>query len=166
MRNPVFAPQVMGTWKQSRVTITPIESVTSTDSGDGLLCLLGMLTQPESGKFCLEDLRDKVSLDISSAVTMPGLFTETCVVLVQGKYRSADDVFEVQMMGFPPAERRLDSLLAMGRVDTLGAFNTPDELKKVYEMQEKAVDSQVVILSDVHLDDAAVVEDLKKLFDG
>jgi hypothetical protein len=95
LRNPLFAPQIMGSSKETTVSITPIESVSSTD--DTLLYLFGMLTLPEEGKFCLEDLRAKVMLDLSSAIMTQGMFTETSIVLVQGKYRSFDDVFEVQV---------------------------------------------------------------------
>lgn len=60
----------------------------------------------------------------------------------------------------------MDSLLAMGKVDTLNAFHTPDELAKVYELQEKATESHMVIVSDVHLDDATVVEDLQRMLEA
>jgi DNA polymerase epsilon subunit 2 len=71
----------------------------------------------------------------------------------------------LQMMGFPPAERRVDSLLAMGKVDSLNTFHTPVELAKVYELQEKATDSHMVFVSDLHLDDASVVEDLQRMLE-
>jgi DNA polymerase epsilon subunit 2 len=163
MRNAAFAPPVLGQSKEMHVHITPIESVASSE---GALCLFGMLTQPEEGMFCLEDTRDRIPLDLSSATTVRGLFTETCVVLVQGVFRAEDEVFVVHMMGFPPAERRDDSMVAMGRVDTMDVIHTPDEYAKMLELQSRAVDTQFVVVSDVHLDDAGVVSSLRDMFAG
>ena len=97
MRNPSFAPPVLGQSKAVHVTVTPIESVRSTE---GSLCLFGMLTQPEEGKLCLEDLRDQVVLDVSGASVARGLFTETSIVLVQGYFRAEDEVFVVEVRGW------------------------------------------------------------------
>ncbi len=94
MRNPSFAPPVLGQSKSLHVTVTPIESVTSSE---GTLCLFGMLTQPEEGRLCLEDLRDRVRLDVSGASVVRGLFTETSIVLVQGHFRAEDEVFVVEV---------------------------------------------------------------------
>ncbi len=66
-------------------------------------------------------------------------------------------------MGLPPAESRESSLLAMGRVDTLDDIHTPDEFAKMLQLQRKASDAQFVILSDVHLDDADVMRDLRTM---
>lgn len=57
-----------------------------------LLYLIGMLTQPEDGTWCLEDSGHSVEIDISSPALQRslGLFTETCVLLAQGVYAPDD----------------------------------------------------------------------------
>ncbi len=48
----------------------------------------------EEGTLCLEDLRDKVTLVVTPETrVVGGLLTETSIVLVQGHFRSEDEVF-------------------------------------------------------------------------
>jgi hypothetical protein len=56
----------------------------------GVVTVLGMLTQPEPGLWCIEDEGKAVALDLSGAhERTPGYYTETAIVLVQGRYEAA-----------------------------------------------------------------------------
>lgn len=161
LRNPMFSPPVLGSKKHDYFQLTPLESLLGTS---GIKYVLGMLVQPEEGRYCIEDLSARVPIDLSEASTTSGLFTECSIVLAQGELR--EGVFHVQMMGFPPPEKRTDSLLAMGTVDPMGLISTPHELRKVRALEEGADDSMFVILSDVHLDKPAVFEKVQSLLEG
>ena len=74
--------------------------------------------------------------------------------------------FKVDMIGFPPPENRVSALEATGYVDVFGNGTTPNQLRHLREMEEEANDAMFVILSDVHLDKALVLEKLRTLFEG
>jgi DNA polymerase epsilon subunit 2 len=92
-----------------------------------------MLSRDPEGRLCLEDGEGTVVLDMEDAVRPPllsritvgpgpgwltpselvhdaqepgeGLFTENCLVLVEGEY-TAEETIKVLAMGHPPSERR------------------------------------------------------------
>ena len=81
--------------------------------------MLGMIVPATPGsatRWALEDLHSRVPLDVESCRRMPGLYTESCIVLVQGRL-DEDGVFRAWNVGMPPPEARTDSLLALGVVD-------------------------------------------------
>lgn len=106
--------------------LTSIKNLLGRQGGHFLI--FGLLARMEDGAFYLEDLDDKVELDLSEAVrrTPPpwrlakliprksqtpesGLFTEGSFVLVDGDY-TLESTFKVNEMGHPPSERRADAL--------------------------------------------------------
>lgn len=161
LRNAMFAPPVLGTSKREYFEITALESLLGTS---GTKYVLAMLVQPEEGSWALEDLTSRVPVDLSEAKITSGMFTETAIVLAQGELRGG--VFHVVMMGFPPTEKRAESLDAMGTVDPLGVVKTPQEMLKVKELEDEATDAMFIVLSDVHLDNPKVVDKLRVLFEG
>lgn len=64
-----------------------------------------MLTRSEDGSFILEDLDDKVELDLSEASPASGMFTEGCFALLDGFY-TKESIFKVHEIGHPPSEKR------------------------------------------------------------
>lgn len=107
--------------------LTSIKNLLGRQGGHFLI--FGLLTRLQDGALYLEDLDDKVELDLSDAVRAlsssqenieadaagiveqtpeSGLFTEGSFVLVDGDY-TADSVFRVHEMGHPPSERRSDA---------------------------------------------------------
>ena len=82
--------------------IIPIESLIGSS---GTHCLLGMLSQLEEGRIFLEDVNSRVELDLSECQSHNGLFTEGCIVLVEGEM--ADDRFQVHVRSCE-GERELD----------------------------------------------------------
>ena len=62
-----------------------------------------MLSQIEEGKIFLEDVNSRVELDLSECQAHNGLFTEGCIVLVEGEM--ADDRFQVHVCAGRVRER-------------------------------------------------------------
>ena len=71
----------------------------------GHFLLFGMLTRTEDGRFALEDLDDKIVLDLSDASPASGMFTEGCFALVDGLF-TKESIFKVYEIGHPPSEKR------------------------------------------------------------
>ena len=69
---------------------------------------LGMLSQLKEGRYWLEDLDDRVELDLSAVESRMGFFTETCYVLVDGVYMD-DGRLQVTQIAMPPCEKRQTS---------------------------------------------------------
>ena len=133
-------------------------------SQGGVKWLLGMLCEVEEGSFYLEDMNAHVPLDLSGAVTTPGMFTENCIVLTEGEM--VDGQFRVKIMGFPPPQQRTESLEAIGTFDLFRTGITPQNWAKMQELEEQANDDMFVIVSDVHLDRPQVLEKLREMFEG
>lgn len=135
-------------------------------SSDSNKVLLGMITQPEEGVWFLEDLGASVALDLSHATQYHyRLFTEGSLVIVEGKLVS-QNLFKVEGIGFPPPEERQIALSAMGMVDTFGNDTRIEQLLQLRELEEESVKTLFIIMSDVQLDNPAVLEKLRVVFEG
>ena len=98
MRSTLFAPPMLSSVRKEYVALTPVAQVPQVtddasggdDDGSGapLLTLLGTLTQPSEGCWCVEDESGvALVLDLSRITrNMAGMYTETSVVIVQGTY--------------------------------------------------------------------------------
>lgn len=106
--------------------LTTIKNLLGRQGGHFLI--FGLLTRMEDGEFYLEDLDDKVKLNLSEAVRPflstflhsfahlkpsqtpeSGLFTEGSFVLIDGDYNH-DSIFKVAEIGHPPSERRDEAM--------------------------------------------------------
>lgn len=128
--------------------------------------VLGMISQLKENKYFLEDPTGIVQLDLSQASYHAGLFTENCIVLAEGHYQDA--ILRVEALGFPPPELSKTSRLYFGNMNIWGG-PSPVSLKSVsrmLKMEESNESAMLVVLSDVHLDNAKVMDRLQKLFSG
>eukprot|EP00981_Chlorochromonas_danica_P000253 scaffold61_cov180-Ochromonas_danica.AAC.5 len=144
-----------------------ISTVESLLGSSGVKILVGYLTQPEEGQWCLEDLTGLILLDLSSALTYPLLYTEGSIVVLQGE-RNHLNMFVVQVMGFPPAEERATTLKALNMIDT---FSPPghhnwQHHEQMAVLEEQAHHQLIVILSDLHLDKPSVLDKFLQLLQG
>ncbi len=75
------------------------------------------------------------------------------MVVLQGQ-RNNDNIFQVQVMGLPPAEERSVTLKALNMVDTFGpqGHSNAQHYMHMQHLEETATEQLVVILSDIHLD--------------
>mmetsp|Transcript_10979 Transcript_10979/g.17986 ORF Transcript_10979/g.17986 Transcript_10979/m.17986 type:complete len:535 (+) Transcript_10979:7-1611(+) len=143
--------------------LTQIESLSS--SGDGVKYVLGVLVRMSDGLIYLQDLNGKVKFDVSASADIgPGIFTEGCIVIVEGKL--IDDVLIADTMCSPPTEPREQSLGAHGGLDFLrGRDPLSSEALRELQLVERAdVGARFVILSDVHLDNVATLSKIQYLF--
>jgi len=74
--------------------------------------------------------------------------------MAQGRMK--DRVFMPEVIGFPPGETRMESLVAMDVIDTFGVVHNVQGLKEMTDMAAAAQDVMFIYLSDVHLDDPSV----------
>ena len=61
-----------------------------------------------------------------------------------------------QLVGFPPGEARMDSLLAMDVVDPFEIVTNAQALRNMQSMAKAATDVTFITVSDVHLDSTTV----------
>ncbi|EKD03887.1 epsilon DNA polymerase [Trichosporon asahii var. asahii CBS 8904] len=131
-----------------------------------LFLLFGMLSRNPEGRLTLEDGDGRVVLDMEDAVPGEGLFTEGCMVLIEGEY-TVDDTLRVLAMGHPPSEKRHIARGLHGHVDFLGGGAMSVKEEKKYQPTVIA-NTQVsfVVLSDVWLDHPSTLVALRRLFEG
>ncbi|CAM9903806.1 unnamed protein product, partial [Hapterophycus canaliculatus] len=64
-RHDLFRPPIIASSRREYIKLSPLDSLVSYAAD--LRWLLGMLTQPEEGKYFLEDLVTRLPLDLSNA---------------------------------------------------------------------------------------------------
>lgn len=161
MRNDVFSPPVINdpSLQASFYKITPITGLPRSESMSTnlLYCVFGLLRELDPGHFLLEDPTGSIEITLSSCQTTLGMFTRGCFVLAEGSIKESATgvVFEVVTMGFPPAESREDTM------------KTIPELKHMPVLPQNSFEDEfVVCLSDVHLDNPAVMKGIDALLSG
>ncbi|KAG0003939.1 DNA-directed DNA polymerase epsilon, subunit B [Modicella reniformis] len=165
LRNARFAPPVFigGAEKNQYMKLTPVKALKGR-SGENVL-IFGMLVRKGDGKFCLEDLDDRIDLAMDHSKNGAGMFTENSFVLVQGHYTD-DNVVIVESIGLPLPELREATKKVFGNIDFLGApreMRSEEQLKVIAEEYE---DISFVILSDVWLDQPKTFAALRTIFEG
>eukprot|EP00605_Chrysophyceae_sp_TOSAG23-4_P002233 GSChrysophyteH1.ASY1.ANO1.2477.1 assembled CDS len=149
--------------------ITTIESLLG-DNGSEVRILLGLLTQPEEGKWHLEDMTSNVWLDFSnlhSGQRQQRLFTEGCVVMVTGQVSQRNsNRFAVMQMIMLPVEARTDTLKAMNLVDPFDSRVSPQEFVEKYRQERSDSNVSIIILSDCCFASATVCENLRIIFEN
>ncbi|RKP22125.1 DNA polymerase epsilon, subunit B [Rozella allomycis CSF55] len=120
--------------------------------------LLGMISQIKDGCLYLEDEESNVPIDLSDANCSIGLFTEGCIVIVEGVFESG--VFKVSFIGFPsdPNEENRNFVNFDYLINSNQKSFTKDVLLEV-ESNENAW----FIFSEVHLDDQKTLQALGKI---
>lgn len=176
-QTPSFTGNVKGkTWH----TITPIKNMLGMN--DKGFLLLGMLGKNTDGKWCLQDTSGKLSLDLDTQANPSdqAYYTTGSIVLCSGVYHN--DIFIVDTLGPPTAERRELTKEAFGNIDFLGlhsvlngAGSKPgarvERIDKTLEAQLRAQERQmashkiVIAGCDVFLDQIRVIDGLRKLFE-
>ncbi len=75
-----------------------------------------MITQPEEGKYHLEDLTGTVAIDLktASALANDRIVTECSQVILEGNFDQGKNVFNVINIIMPPLEEREEALRSMG----------------------------------------------------
>ncbi|GAA5970423.1 hypothetical protein JCM8115_004552 [Rhodotorula mucilaginosa] len=157
LRNEHFCPPtVVDAARSDYMKLTTIKNLLGRQGGHFLL--FGLLTRMEDNEFYLEDLDDKVKLDLSEATPESGLFTEGSFVLVDGDF-GYDSVFKVAEIGHPPSERRDEAMKIHGHHDFLGVgvVSAAEEADLIAAEQSPHHETSFILLSDLHLDNPRVM---------
>lgn len=165
LRNENFMPPALG--GRDRADYLKLTSTRNLlGRANQLFLLFGMLSRNPTGELILEDGEGSVVLDMREAVPGEGLYTEGCMVLVEGEYTEQETV-KVLAMGHPPSEKRDAARAIFGHVDFLGCGATSlKEEEKYRPIVAAHADINFVVLSDVWLDHPKTLPSLKRLFDG
>ena len=123
----------------------------------------GFLTKHEEGQYFIEDLSARLPIDLSGCDTVDGLFTENCVVVAEGELQPSGE-FRAVALGLPPAESREDSIDALQGHDTFGGRPIGQFEEDVGPQEDDG--DRIVVLSEVHLDDPRVMDNLAMVLDG
>ena len=175
MRNELFQPPTFvgsATVTTSYHKITLIKNLLGRQGKDFLV--FGMLTIAADEKIWLEDVDDRVQLDMTETSSAAGIFVPGCFVLAQGTYQH-DGVFHVMTVGHPPSEKRAQSLRVFGHVDFLGSHEKGDMTATStsaggfdrYLTQAEAHQgrARVVIAADVFLDSQRSLDALRTMLE-
>ena len=147
----------------------PLTSVDALLGRSGVHYLLGYITQVEEGRYYLEDLTGHVPISLDKVeVLSDGYITENCVVVVEGEMTD-QEVFQVHKIGHPPPESRNDAINIIGttKSDLFGVLKTKAEIQNVRQAEIlHGINGMFVVVSDVHLDNANVMDKLECMFQG
>jgi DNA polymerase epsilon subunit 2 len=127
--------------------------------------VFGLLTRSSMGQLVLEDLNNTVQLDMSNCKAEEGLYTDHCLVLVDGELRQ-NNLFAVFAMSMPPIEEAKTTLATFPNVDLFGGAPEPRLRQEVELYQQSANNAMLVVISDPWLDRPECMANLEKLFEG
>ncbi|KAK0521797.1 DNA-directed DNA polymerase epsilon, subunit B [Tilletia horrida] len=168
LRNEHFLPPLLaaqsGPERDSFMKLTSTKNLLGRQGQRFLL--LGMLCTGQDGRYCLEDADGSVGLDLEEAIPGEGIFTEGCIALVEGEYTEQERI-RVSALGHPPSESRTDAKRLCGHVDFLGTGAISLEDEAILRTHEQAhEDLNFVVISDVHLDQAKTLTNLRAMMQG
>lgn len=155
LNHPLFRKPAVLRADQSFRALTPISSLRRSE---GECAVLGLLTQPREGIFCLEDCSHSIEVEMTKETeTTIGLFTENCVVLAEGVM--AGEKFRIDVLAMPPFEERSETCKRFPNLASMSEGEIPTSSED--KIDEK---TSVIMLSDVWLDRPKVQTGLKQLF--
>ncbi|KDN43322.1 hypothetical protein K437DRAFT_225693 [Tilletiaria anomala UBC 951] len=167
LRNENFLPPLAlgkGREREQFMKLTSIKNLAGRQGQRFLL--LGLLCTTDDGQYALEDLDGVVLLDLSEAIPGEGIFTEGCIILVEGEYTYSDRL-KVFAIGHPPSEPRHEARAMYGHVDFLGTGSITlkdEEVLKSYEQMHHEV--CMVVISDLHLDHPKTLANFQTMLQG
>uniref|UniRef100_A0A915PY53 DNA polymerase II subunit 2 n=1 Tax=Setaria digitata TaxID=48799 RepID=A0A915PY53_9BILA len=125
--------------------------------------LLGMLTQRSPGVYEIEDLTGAMEVDLSEATFHKGLFADGCIIMLEG--RCVSGILRVSAVGLAPIESAKITRNHFGITNWFGgegmvACGSQNRLRILCEQNDRA---RFIIMSDVWLDDARILNALNEL---
>ncbi|PQM41199.1 DNA polymerase epsilon subunit 2 isoform X2 [Prunus yedoensis var. nudiflora] len=168
-RHKVFPNQPLILTCQISDAVRLISPIQSLIGQTGRRWVMGLISQLEDGHFYLEDLSASheiiIFLDNIYKITA-GFFVENTIVVAEGEML-LEGVFQVFNCGFPPLEGRDKSLQFLAGHDSFGSGTlTEQEMLRLAKLEREAVNGNVVILSDIWLDNEEVMGKLERVLDA
>ena len=150
--------------KENEWEISTLESLLG-DTGH-IRVLIGFLTQPEEGKWFLEDHTGSMWLDFKTLQHhAPKLFTEGSIVVLKGAVSSRNqsrlEVFQLVMLD---PEHRSDTLGAMDIFDPFHKSMRPREILAKQEAERADRNVVIIIISDCCFSNQIVCDNLRTIF--
>ena len=152
----------------------PLCTIESLMGQSGRRVIFGQLCQLTEGSYSLEDIHSHISLDLSSPelVMSSGLFTEGCMVLVEGEVQDAGS-FRAATLIQPPAEPKALTIKTFPALDWLGSditHSTKNDAEKQLKLQllksPQHANDMIVVLSEVYLDLPETLQKIAALLEG
>ncbi|KAL7417965.1 putative epsilon DNA polymerase [Mrakia frigida] len=164
LRSEHFTPPVLGGKdREEYMKLTSIKNLLGRPNQRFLL--FGMLGRTAEGDLCLEDGDGIVTLDMEETSFGTGMFTEGCLVLVEGEYTD-EEIMKVIEMGHPPSEKRAVARSIYGHVDFLGVGATSLKDEEKYDRIVKAHEQvSFVFISDLWLDHPKTLVNLRRMLE-
>uniref|UniRef100_F1KYE6 DNA polymerase epsilon subunit n=1 Tax=Ascaris suum TaxID=6253 RepID=F1KYE6_ASCSU len=146
--------------------LSTVETLLGSASRADNVIVLGLLTQCSADSYQVEDLTGSMPVDLSNATFHSGLFTDGCIMLLEGSYSAG--LLTVSGVGLAPIETADATRAFFGNENWFGgesavAYRTVPRLRSA---NLKYTDARIVFLSDVWLDDPKVMKGLYNLFVG
>jgi DNA polymerase epsilon subunit 2 len=140
-------------------------SVNELEGRTGERCVIGMLTSPDGASYYIQDFGGMVKLSLTEAEYNSGFYPLTSIVIAQGVYRQ--DTFIVRSLAQPTLQPRT---LYQHKVDLFGGVSLieaakTDETKSVFRCEFPDY-AQVVVLSNVYLDNKEVLDKIELMLRG
>ncbi|WFD00727.1 DNA-directed DNA polymerase [Malassezia yamatoensis] len=175
LRNEHFLPPLAIASGKDRESYMKLTTTKNLLGRVGQSCLLfGRLSTLPDGSYALEDGEGTVPVDLAHAVSDSdlmkiageGIFTEGANILVEGEYM-ADERLRAYAIGHPPSENREEARIHFGHIDFTGTGAVPTKHVAALRAQEmQHADACVAVFSEVHLDHAACMSNLRAIFQG
>ncbi|XP_011310103.1 DNA polymerase epsilon subunit 2 [Fopius arisanus] len=165
LRQEPFAPRKFGEKSKEKKELVPVEFLL-TNSREGNVYVMGILSQLVDGQYFLEDTGGAIKIDIAKTVFDEGLITEGCIVIAQGYFE--DGVLDVKKIQLPPVEPSANSRASFGTENTFGGTHRTS-LKcseKLQQHQEAHNTDMIVIISELWLDNSEILRKFKVILEG
>uniref|UniRef100_A0A0K0D0K6 DNA polymerase epsilon subunit n=1 Tax=Angiostrongylus cantonensis TaxID=6313 RepID=A0A0K0D0K6_ANGCA len=149
------------------IKFSTVESLLGSAHRQNDVVVVGMLSQQKSHCYHIEDLTGSVQVEFSVETRFQhGMFTEGSVAIFQGSYDST--LLTVREVAFVPLESAEETRVVFGNVNWFGG----DDLVafrcnvKLCVAERSNPNVQIVILSDVHLNNSRVMQALYHMLSG
>ncbi|VDM65616.1 unnamed protein product [Strongylus vulgaris] len=149
------------------IRFSTIESLLATSRRQNSVVVIGMLTQQKSHCYHIEDLTGSLQVEFNDETKFQqGIFTENSVAIFQGSFEAS--LLVVREVAFVPLESAEDTRKKFGNVNFFGG-DDPIAFRcnaKLCVAERSNPNAQIVILSEVHLDDITVMKAVHQMLSG
>ncbi|UKJ90258.1 DNA-directed DNA polymerase [Theileria orientalis] len=155
----------LGIDSHTNIMLVPVDSVSFSSKGAQLL--IGNLAKSKEGDLCIQGCLVEMKIRMSKDCKISnGIYCYGQVVIIFGTMLPFDNVFNVQSLTHPPLTNKNN----LSHLNLFGGLHSPMELAMFKECLNlpslKNIGSKWVIISDLHLDRAANIQSLEKLFNS
>ncbi|KJH51781.1 nucleic acid-binding domain protein [Dictyocaulus viviparus] len=149
------------------IKFSTIESLLGSAQLQNNVVVVGMLSQQKSHCYHIEDMTGSLQIELNEDTRFQnGMFTEGSVAIFQGSYEPT--LFTVREVALVPLESAEETRAVFGNMNWFGG-DDPIAFRcnaKLCVAERSNPNVQIVILSDVHLDNSKVMQALYHMLSG